>query len=604
MNGVQPHLYVSDTRFRADEDDSTVPVHCFPTLRPADVDEAVRSRDEDIQGQNVSLHRFFAWILRPINRYAVEILCLLPKLALTLTPISLLTLHMSPLATRLLSQRKQKCAQYGYLSLDKTRKVMCLLDRDPQCKTLPIVGIWTDIPDQHEAEATFDHPIVWEASARFILDPFLQKVFVDDATYLIMVIYKADGNRRGYRFFEAKFAHGSADVIFGATVNIDSTSKRQQTVNLDVLPHIEFDGNSPRVSQVSKLEMPRREPKPHQMMEEATPSTRRHAFMPDPSPFHRDIDDSASQRQLALSTSWSPDALECKSKRPRPQRAPNKNSPAGDGLWVMFQMQQEHLKVIQQQIFDLTDALSRSSKTASYSSRSGTQHRTPKRDAAASPFQRSPSSSDAPTTPLRDACTDAPNRRNAQTSCSFSSSPLRHVERLENQPDVRSSFIKTMPPAQRVLPPTLEENIELQNAPYDSKSVRPAASRCGVVTPVRKSDNTFAFESALIPSSPRSDLSDKAEAPILSVVPPSVTGALRARNLAAQATDVDEVEKEPQHRSPIVYVGANDIPRIRYQASATYSGEYDLSDIDEESDDSDDERVKAIMRKYAPKVRY
>eukprot|EP00397_Hematodinium_sp_SG-2012_P008924 GEMP01008995.1.p1 GENE.GEMP01008995.1~~GEMP01008995.1.p1 ORF type:complete len:684 (+),score=150.40 GEMP01008995.1:135-2186(+) len=630
-NDGRPHLHVAYTPFRADEDESIVPVHCFPALRPEDVNEAVRARDEDVQGQNVSLHRFFAWILHPISRYTVELLCLLPKLALTLTPIALLPLHMSALATRLLSQRRQKRAQYGYLSLNKTRKVMCLLERDPQCRTLPIVGIWTDLPDRDDTLATFDHPIVWEASARFILDPFLDKVFVDEATYLIMVIYKADGNRRGYRFFEAKFAHGSADVIFGATIKMDPTTPRKYTANLDILPCIEFDPeNSAREtasqdtriqrSTLSKLEAPRQEPQPHQMIVDTPPSIRPQRVDPQPrvEP-KRWVDPEGTMRQghtKPLSFSWSPDLTEINAKRKH--RHWNRMSKCGganggDGLWVMVQMQQEHLKVLQQQVFELTNALSRSAKNACYNSlRTGDIR---------PPDIRFPKTN-APTPARRDACIGTETRlHEAQTSHPSSpSSPSRNrVERLEDHPDVRASHIKETAPARSRPPSALEERHELQDAPYEVKSVRAPLANVTSGEPTkpptaRCDEGNFAFESTtLVPISARSDgeASESEVIPMLtSVVPPSVTGALRLRNLAAQAVDLDDrgsvsiATRQADRPHILSSIGAFEVPRIGYQATShmhSFEGDLDLSD--EDSDGSEDERINAIMRKYAPRVR-
>lgn len=278
----------------------------------------------------------------------------------------------------------------------------------------------------------------------------------------------------------------------------------------------------------------------------------------------------------------------------------------GDKLWVLFQKQQEHMKQMQQQILDLTNALSRSARRCENIQCSS-------RDKS----------------PVRNACTSTettPRQRHVQTSCqslSFPSSPpRRYGEKLETHTNVKSSTIGspfTRLDNQPVISSfnaqlkTCSEAAgslinELQNAPDERNSVRaaigdrfPPKLDC-----VRRENDRFAFEStAPVPSSPSSD-APMSDVPamtlptltVTSVVPPSVTGALRLRNLAAQAAN-PLAGSLMSHLSPSKN-GRNGVPQIRYQASSPgYSDTLDFSDIVSDTDRSEDERIKTITRKYA-----
>ncbi|KAF0710634.1 hypothetical protein AaE_012449, partial [Aphanomyces astaci] len=62
--------------------------------------------------------------------------------SLTLTPIRNLPLLLTPLAKLLMKPRAVSPSWWGYVTLDKTRKVVPLLQTDPLCASRPLVGVW------------------------------------------------------------------------------------------------------------------------------------------------------------------------------------------------------------------------------------------------------------------------------------------------------------------------------------------------------------------------------------------------------------------------------------------------------------------------------
>lgn len=95
-----------------------------------------------------------------------------------LKPISFLE---TPLSLSLL--QPSILPRMGYLTMNRTRKLVPLLEGDDNLRTIPIVGLWVT------GCSSVDHPFVWAACVRYMVNESLaDRVFVQAGTFLLACI--------------------------------------------------------------------------------------------------------------------------------------------------------------------------------------------------------------------------------------------------------------------------------------------------------------------------------------------------------------------------------------------------------------------------------
>jgi hypothetical protein len=152
----------------------------------------------------------------------VEIDVVVPSVQLQLSLIRSLPLLMTPLATSLLRcEFGSEIRRCGFLTLDRARKAVPLLETDPLVLQRPIVGLWVygiDIDDSSSAESIrLNHPYLVEACVRFLTSKIIkERAQVDVDTFLVAVY---PGNVAGPlpRFFECRAprtSHASSAVVW------------------------------------------------------------------------------------------------------------------------------------------------------------------------------------------------------------------------------------------------------------------------------------------------------------------------------------------------------------------------------------------------------
>lgn len=82
---------------------------------------------------------------------------------------------------------------FGYLTMEQTRKVVFLKERDPSTTIVPTIGVWLRLDIEHVsafADIAADiiyHPLCWAACLRFILnDQLLKQYVLDENTFLLV----------------------------------------------------------------------------------------------------------------------------------------------------------------------------------------------------------------------------------------------------------------------------------------------------------------------------------------------------------------------------------------------------------------------------------
>lgn len=174
----------------------------------AEIRTAVEARDAAVQSSVPLLPwNLFAWIaiiaVDGKHRQAhLRLHATPPTLAFSVvllaTPLRTL---QTPLLSRLLMTRRDRSMGCGFLTLDRSRRVVCLLESDELVRKVPVVGMWVDLiggvsPDKvssaswWDAVEIIDNPSIWAAGARFVHARALkERVWVDDKTFLIMVAH-------------------------------------------------------------------------------------------------------------------------------------------------------------------------------------------------------------------------------------------------------------------------------------------------------------------------------------------------------------------------------------------------------------------------------
>lgn len=125
------------------------------------------------------------------------------QVTLTLAPLNPIPMLKTALCQRLLDRERSSDLYYGYLTMDKTRKVVPLLEADPMTLSTPLCGVWVDLTKQ--PYETLDHPLVWQACMRFLTNGVLpEKVFLNGSCFLVLLVH-GDGN---FAFAEASLPGG------------------------------------------------------------------------------------------------------------------------------------------------------------------------------------------------------------------------------------------------------------------------------------------------------------------------------------------------------------------------------------------------------------
>jgi len=191
-----------------------------------------------------------------------------------------------PLAERLFKNlTRSGRMDYGYLTMDKTRKAVPMLEQDPAVATTPLVGVWVDLVNvwvdaagaagggeggeerflgagriaprathakQSDAQVKpvptdhVEHPLIWQACMRFVTNEQIrERVFVAARTFLCIVVYRT-GERRcfevSYPYDVAAPASGSAKTqvshqrlklnTYRGSVDLDYDSQERKRVEL------------------------------------------------------------------------------------------------------------------------------------------------------------------------------------------------------------------------------------------------------------------------------------------------------------------------------------------------------------------------------------
>lgn len=130
-----------------------------------------------------------------------------PATLFTLTPINTLPILKTALSLQiagrdstspLLSPRNT-----GFVTLNKVRQAVLMLESDPELRSVPVVGVWIrlETPDSFRNQSNLSrmcvltdqmiryHPLAWVACERYISSVMLrERVWVEKNTFLMVII--------------------------------------------------------------------------------------------------------------------------------------------------------------------------------------------------------------------------------------------------------------------------------------------------------------------------------------------------------------------------------------------------------------------------------
>ena len=117
-----------------------------------------------------------------------------------------LTFSNSTQSAQLSSYSKTK--KFGYLTMNRTRKLVPLLESDTSLPTCPLVGVWVSGLSEHGSEP-MAHPFVWAACLRFLnYENIHERVFIaDNQTFLLVVM-----NGNSYSNYEVRITTDTSGV--------------------------------------------------------------------------------------------------------------------------------------------------------------------------------------------------------------------------------------------------------------------------------------------------------------------------------------------------------------------------------------------------------
>ncbi|RQM26116.1 hypothetical protein B5M09_002593 [Aphanomyces astaci] len=229
--------------------------------------------------------------------------------SLTLTPIRNLPLLLTPLAKLLMKPRAVSPSWWGYVTLDKTRKVVPLLQTDPLCASRPLVGVWVrslSLSHMYLASMLFgttsSRQTLWIAPRTFLLVKYpMQSTQWLPEFYECTIV--ADKALLGF-FTSSQTAACDRAVeicmerrVFPATLPTssltceDQVSTQENVVNTSVPPVVNsYRPEPPRNDTMSSFDMPT--PMPERAPPIPPPQTK--PILPLPPPPPGDIDDQPS----------------------------------------------------------------------------------------------------------------------------------------------------------------------------------------------------------------------------------------------------------------------------------------------------------------------
>jgi hypothetical protein len=123
----------------------------------------------------------------------------LPNLSFQLTQIKQVPFAKTHLASILQGRHVSETNRFGYLTMNRTRKLVPIFETDPCVVTAPLVGIWIAGVEGPQLD-TVKHPLIWAACVRYLsFEGLRERVFVDNNTFLLVSITLLDKN--GCLFF-------------------------------------------------------------------------------------------------------------------------------------------------------------------------------------------------------------------------------------------------------------------------------------------------------------------------------------------------------------------------------------------------------------------
>ncbi|CAD7959978.1 unnamed protein product [Amoebophrya sp. A120] len=260
--------------------DMTV-IHCLPELDSDQLQEISTYRNTSTMQEKgpIPCDKFFALsCIAFADRYSstvrIELLAKVPRIPFVLKPLLYnvpLQSDNCALSKRLLTTRRGGKMEFGYVTLDKTRKAIPLLETDPAALKTPLVGVWVDLVNVYSSERTtpggatsgdemedlaeasgdrtipiavdqVDHPLIWQACMRFVTSQNLHnRIFISPKTFLCLALYRgpqlATEQEALTRSFEVNFSttiageHKIDDG--GAAATIQTTLSKNRVVDLE-----------------------------------------------------------------------------------------------------------------------------------------------------------------------------------------------------------------------------------------------------------------------------------------------------------------------------------------------------------------------------------
>lgn len=170
----------------------------------------VRERDSRLQGVGpVAAGELLAWLVvvavDPHEcRAELQVRAYYPSLTFSVQLLATpLRTAQTPLLQELVALGRKAPLGFGFLTLDMSRQVVCMLERDGLVASVPLVGAWVDLAlAESAAEAlpvawwdaarVAEHPSVCAVACRFVHSARIkERVLVDDRTFLMMLIHPA-----------------------------------------------------------------------------------------------------------------------------------------------------------------------------------------------------------------------------------------------------------------------------------------------------------------------------------------------------------------------------------------------------------------------------
>eukprot|EP00930_Biecheleria_cincta_P050830 TRINITY_DN3599_c0_g1_i2.p1 TRINITY_DN3599_c0_g1~~TRINITY_DN3599_c0_g1_i2.p1 ORF type:complete len:926 (+),score=124.19 TRINITY_DN3599_c0_g1_i2:141-2918(+) len=159
------------------------------------------------------------WLASVYPRWAFRVIALARPLRTLDTPL------LQALLTR--SHTSWDQDDYGFLTLDLGRRVVCLLEGEELVERVPLVGVWVDLADETlTSSGVSEHPSLWAAAARYMHRRRVERVWVEDSTFLLMVAHQGglestnqNGAARSLSFFEASLERTESQALYLASLD-------------------------------------------------------------------------------------------------------------------------------------------------------------------------------------------------------------------------------------------------------------------------------------------------------------------------------------------------------------------------------------------------